>query len=121
MFCPNCKAEYVKGITECPECRVRLVEELPPEPEPEPAPEKVELVTVFETSDRMLLMLAKSILEGEGIQYIVIGDTWQDILGLGGTGFTPYFTPVKIQIAKEDEKDARQLLEGINEKQKDNM
>ena len=29
MFCPGCACEYV-GWTECPSCRIPLVEELPP-------------------------------------------------------------------------------------------
>ncbi|SCP94930.1 hypothetical protein [Anaerobium acetethylicum] len=28
-WCPNCKNEYVEGITECADCHVELVEELP--------------------------------------------------------------------------------------------
>ncbi len=32
MFCPNCKAEYRKGYTHCPECDCALVTELPPSP-----------------------------------------------------------------------------------------
>lgn len=34
MWCPNCKNEYVKGITHCADCGVPLVETLPEE-EPE--------------------------------------------------------------------------------------
>ncbi len=30
MFCPKCKAEYEKGILECADCHVALVEQLPP-------------------------------------------------------------------------------------------
>jgi hypothetical protein len=30
MFCPNCKTEYRPGFTECSDCRVALVEHLPP-------------------------------------------------------------------------------------------
>ncbi len=32
-WCPNCKNEYVEGITHCPDCDVDLVEELPQETE----------------------------------------------------------------------------------------
>lgn len=116
MFCPNCKAEYVKGITTCPECNVSLVERLVREPEAKYTPSDVELVTVLETSDETILVIAKSILEGEGIKCLVLGDTWQDLWGLGGTGFTPYVKPIKIQVAKADEEDARKLLKGMADK-----
>jgi hypothetical protein len=29
MFCPNCKTEYRRGVTECSDCLVPLVENLP--------------------------------------------------------------------------------------------
>lgn len=32
MFCPECRYEYRRGFTECPDCNVQLVHELP-EPE----------------------------------------------------------------------------------------
>jgi hypothetical protein len=30
MYCPKCRAEYVEGIAECPDCGVSLVDELTP-------------------------------------------------------------------------------------------
>ncbi len=38
MFCPNCRAEYRPGFTQCSDCQSDLVEELPP-----PSPEDPEL------------------------------------------------------------------------------
>lgn len=36
MWCPECRNEYKEGITECADCHVALVEELPPEKEKNP-------------------------------------------------------------------------------------
>lgn len=32
-WCPKCKCEYRKGITECADCKITLVDELPPDEE----------------------------------------------------------------------------------------
>lgn len=46
-WCPNCKNEYVEGITRCPDCEVDLVDELPQETESLDIPEGYEFPEDF--------------------------------------------------------------------------
>ena len=109
MFCPECRAEYRTGFTECAGCGVPLVWELPPLLE-EP---KLELVTVFEARDPGLLAVVKSLLDGAGIPFLVKGERLQHL-------FTPALTggiigPAEVQVARLAEAAARELLENHHE------
>lgn len=64
MWCPSCQAEFVEGITRCPECEVDLVAELPVE-EVEYIPETCKMV--LETSDEVQASLVAGLLEENGI------------------------------------------------------
>lgn len=113
MFCPQCRREYREGFTSCADCRVPLVAELPPEP----TPEYVQLVTVFATGHEGLIALARSVLDGAGIRYSLKGEGLQDLFALGrvGSGFNPVIGPVEIQVNKDDEVNARELLAELKE------
>ena len=104
MFCPKCRAEYRQGFTECADCRVPLVDVLPPEPEAE----WVDLVTVLATINASTVALAKSILEDARIQFNVKGELPKAMFTIG---------IMQIQVAKDDEEEARELLDGIEEKE----
>ena len=113
MFCPRCKAEYTERFTRCSDCRVALVEELPPEPEDEP----LNLVTAFAIGDPVTVAIAKSLLEEAGIRYLVRGEGLQDLFALGrvGFGFNPLVGPIEIQVRKRDQQEAAQLLGHLEE------
>ena len=104
MFCPKCRVEYRPGFTECADCKVPLVEELSPEPEAE----WIDLVTVLATINASTVALAKSLLEEAGIKHVATGELPKQMFAIG---------TVKIQVSKDDEEEARELLEGIEEKE----
>ena len=101
MYCPNCRTEYREGITVCADCGAALVAELPLKPVEMP-----ELVTVFETRDISLLLLAKSMLDEAGIEYVAKGELPLEQLSVG---------EVEIQVDRQDKEMAADLLHGLTE------
>jgi len=119
MFCPQCHDEYREGYTECAECHVPLVEELPKEAVPPPPSE---LITVFTTGDAALLPVIESVLSGAGIQFFAKNEALQSLFGWGriGTGYNVVTGPVVIQVASEDAEAARKLLHPLNKTSDEN-
>jgi hypothetical protein len=117
MFCPDCGVEYREGFTRCADCNVDLVEEPPPIPEPPSG----ELVTVLETGDQTLVMLARGILDSAGIPYFAKNDQLQNLFALGrvGSGFNIAVGPVRILVPREDEEAAKALLTKVDDAESD--
>jgi len=112
-YCPKCRTEYEDWITVCADCKAPLVLELPQEPKPI----KVKLVRVFATGNQTLLAMAKSVLEKAEIKYIVKNEGVQDLFGVGriGIGYNPIVGPAEIQVDKNDEQTAKDLLKDLTE------
>jgi hypothetical protein len=71
-------------------------------------------VTVLETSDPGILGVAKSLLEGAGIQYFAKGEGVQDLFAGGRVGgFSPVAGPVQLQVPPEDAAAATELLSDL--------
>jgi hypothetical protein len=77
MFCPECKSEYIEGVTECIDCHIPLVHELTPGNES--GPEYPRLVTFKTYPDKYEAELAKALLEANGIDAFVPAN-WGDVL-----------------------------------------
>ena len=71
------------------------------------------LVTVFQTSDVVLIALAKAALEAEQIAYVSQGKGLQDWLFPGVQNAVT--GPVRFQVASEDAERAREALAGVGD------
>jgi len=112
MFCPECGSEYVDGITRCSECEIDLVHEAPPE---DALDSEDQLVSVLRTGDPLVVALAKSLLDGAGIDFFVKGEGIQDLFAFGrvGTGFSPITGPADFQVRRYKETEARAVLADV--------
>ena len=106
MFCPNCGAEYREGFTHCSDCDVELVEKLPDKDsrQHEDKLDDIELVPVLSTRDMTDVITIKSILDSEGIEYLLRGENMMYIDSLG---------PAIIFVKEEEVERVKELLKDI--------
>lgn len=106
MFCPKCRSEYVEGISECDDCRVPLVAELPEEAEDEYEYEHfVSVKTYFTRSEADF---DQSVLAGNGIESFVASDD--------AGGIRPelaFFRGVKLMIHAKDLERVEQIFDDL--------
>jgi uncharacterized Zn finger protein (UPF0148 family) len=92
-FCPRCRYEYKDGIGECPDCGIRLVEELEEEDSEEESAEgeegeaiqKTDFVPLRHYNSRSSIEIIQEALEKEGITAIVINR--DDIIRVTDTNY----------------------------------
>ncbi len=101
MICPTCKAEFVEGITECPECGIPLVETLAEKSE-EKIPQYVEILSTYNLAD---IAVIKSILNDGDIEYHLQGEIFNIV--------EPWVQPVKFFVKEDQVEMAKELLKEI--------
>ncbi len=100
MFCPKCRTEYRPGFTQCADCHVPLVPELPP------SQHAYSGVCVFETADSFAIGLAKATMEDSQIPFFLEGDVTEARISLG-----PVQQPLCcVFVPEEFAEEARDLL-----------
>ena len=104
MFCPQCKAEYRPGFTECADCHVPLVKMLPVEAE-SGNPDAV-MVNVMETWDITDIALIKAALEGADIGYFIQGEILKHL--------RPFDQPAIVMVSEEDAGRAVDVLKELD-------
>ena len=101
MFCPNCGAEYVDGVTECADCRIPLVTVRSPEKGDEkPSFEKI--LTIFNVGD---IAVIKSVFDAAKIEYIFDGENFNLV--------DPMIQPARLFVKASQAHMAKELLKDM--------
>ena len=112
MHCPNCDVEYEEGITHCPACGAELAED--PVPTAKDTADWVNLVTVLKTGDVSLLLVAKSLLDAEGVPCFAEGEGVQESLGAGRIAASDMpLGPARLRVHPGDAERASELLASL--------
>jgi len=79
MYCPECRCEYEDGIKVCADCKIDLVEGLPPEEIKED--EQIKWVEVCNPLDLNQVIFIKSLLQSESIPFSIEGENLDRLYG----------------------------------------
>ncbi len=100
MFCPECRAEYIDGITECKDCGIPLVESIPAEPE------MYKFVKLLSTFNLVDIAMIKSLLDDGKITYYFIGENFNQIDQL--------VQSARLFVREDQTEEAQGLLKNLN-------
>jgi hypothetical protein len=101
MFCPECKAEYVKNITMCPDCQATLVDVLSDHTKDPP----IEYEDILATYNQGDLALLKSVLEDAEIDYHIKTEFFNQI--------DPLIQPAVLEVRKDQAAAVRKMLKDM--------
>ncbi len=99
MFCPKCRCEFVDGITRCADCDEQLVLELSNPPKEQ----ETEYQELMMTADFGHIAFIKSLLSGNGIEYVVQGEQFVSLAGIPGM-------PVRFFVRADQMQEARDII-----------
>ncbi len=108
MYCPECGAEYRKGIVTCAECEIPLVDDILQSVQTDDFGPDVVFVTVYKTGNPALIAVVRSLLEDAGIPYYLKNEGLQDLFPVGNF-------EIEIQVPEESEAEAEELLAKLAE------
>lgn len=104
MICPNCKCEYIRGVTQCADCGVPLVDAL--EIQKSAVPDGARIVAIWQGNDPAQYERVKKALGSAGIEYMERDSkTFQIFLPLG--------SKLEIWVADSDRQRAEKIVDDL--------
>jgi len=107
MICPNCEAEYEKGVMVCTDCETELI---PKEDFELNLVHHEDWIVVYSTDVRYEAEMIKANLEGANIESIILSQKDKNFPATGD------LSVIKVLVKKEDKDDSRSIIEDINKK-----
>jgi hypothetical protein len=107
MICPNCKCEYIRGVTQCPECDVPLVDALPASDGPflDDSP----IVPIWRGNDAAEFERLEEALDSAGIPFTAPA-------AKSSFSFMPTEPSMEVWVAETNQEKARKLLEDLDDR-----
>jgi hypothetical protein len=111
VYCPQCRAEYRDGFSECSDCHVPLLAGSPPPKPPTHFDSSLDPVIVMVTDNAIQVAMAKGLLESASIPFIALGEITALV-----TNVDPLLHKwIAIQVPRDYEAEARDVLAQILE------
>ena len=107
MYCPKCRTQYIENVTECSDCHVLLVEELPEE---KPI-EKVKWVALPPVKGNIYADMVEEVLQKRNIPHFTKSDWFSTAYSLSGANYLGARSV--IFVPEEHHAEAAQLIEEL--------
>jgi hypothetical protein len=108
MICPSCKCEYIRGVTECADCGIPLVDAL--DPRAEKFADNVRIIAIWRGRDPAECERVKETLDSAGIPF-----TAADPKSSFGS-LIPTEPSMEVWIAEADQARARKILDDLDDR-----
>jgi hypothetical protein len=107
MICPNCKCEYIRGVTQCPECDVPLVDALPAADEHSLGDDPI--VAIWRGNDPAEFERVEEALDSAGIPFTAPA-------AKSSFSFFPTEPSMEVWVAETDQERARKTLDDLDDR-----
>jgi hypothetical protein len=107
MICPNCKCEYIRGVAQCADCGVPLVDAL--EPQQSGFAENARIVALWRANDPAEYERVKEALTSAGIPF-----TAPD--AKSSFSFMPTEPSMEVWVSEVDQQRARKILDALDDR-----